>query len=371
MPKNDPDERSTVRARVRAAWRTRACAAGLCVGAQVFLLGAGVAMPLALNAAWLASLAALPMTALIVWACRSALCAQARRRAAAENPRPGLARALHVLLAAVMLLCCAFAVVSLVNLAEQSLLQQARIVFIISMTALFTLLCALSGSTGVSRLCFALRFLLPALMAAFSALSMPWGAPMGLFPLLGAGCVPLGAAAACMLAGACPALMLLLAPPEIDAAGGAAQACPVPGTAFFLLRVLPGAAFGSALLLMLCGCGTYESIAAQSVWGDRLRILCTGQPQEGLPQMMLTICQMLAIALLAAGTLCTAEQALVRAVPRLARARSGLLTLFGLLCALLLALTAFGLRIALFAAPGLILPALALLPLSRRMGDIP
>ena len=59
-------------ARIRAAYRVRAVSAAVCVGASVFALGAGVGIPLCLNAAYLAALAALPaagLTALLIKHC--------------------------------------------------------------------------------------------------------------------------------------------------------------------------------------------------------------------------------------------------------------------------------------------------------------
>ena len=93
--------------RVRACWRVRGCAAGLCVGAQIFLLGTGVAMPLALGGAWIASLAALPMAALTAAVCRRALVSPRRTGR--------LTAALHLLLALTLLLCAAFALCALVK----------------------------------------------------------------------------------------------------------------------------------------------------------------------------------------------------------------------------------------------------------------
>ncbi len=92
---------------MRACWRVRGCAAGLCVGVQIFLLGTGVAMPLALGGAWIASLAALPMAALTAAVCRRALVSPRRTGR--------LTAALHLLLALTLLLCAAFALCALVK----------------------------------------------------------------------------------------------------------------------------------------------------------------------------------------------------------------------------------------------------------------
>ena len=103
--------------RVRACWRVRACAAGLCVGTQIFLFGTGAAMPLALGGAWIAALAALPAAALVTAICRRALTQPARAGR--------LAKALHLLLSATLLLHAALALAALVSLAGQTLMVQA------------------------------------------------------------------------------------------------------------------------------------------------------------------------------------------------------------------------------------------------------
>lgn len=51
------DER--IEQRVRAAYRARACAAGIACGAQIFAVGTGLLLPLALNAAYWAAVPAL------------------------------------------------------------------------------------------------------------------------------------------------------------------------------------------------------------------------------------------------------------------------------------------------------------------------
>ena len=358
-----------LRRRVYAAWRTRACAAAFSAGAQVFLLGCGVAMPLCLNSAWIASLAALPACAAAVWASRRALLRNTERAGGAE-PLPYRAR--YVLLALTFASCAALALAALVSLAEQSLLTQAKTLWSAGAAAAAALLCALSRSTGVSRLCFALRWALPAAVALLTAVSVPLGTPTGLFPLLGAGPLSLAVACACMLCAALPVLMLLLPPPELESINGALSGDLIPDTGFFLRRVLLGAAFGCALLFTLSGCSTYESIAAQHTWGQRLRILSSGQPREGVAQALLTVCQMFILLLLAVNMLCCAEQALLRAQPKLARMRAGLLIPAALLTLCLLALIIFGMDKALFIAPWLALPgALCLLLPGKGRGKRP
>ena len=344
--------------RVRACWRVRACAAGLCVGAQIFLFGCGVAMPVTLCSAWIASLSALPMAALTAAVCRRAL---------VLPPKAGrLTAALHLLLALTLLLNAAFALCALVSLTGQTLLVQARALWITAVALAAVTLCALTG--GGPRLCFALRFTLPALLLGLTVFCMPLELPAGLFPILGAGGVPLGVAAVCMLGAASPLLMLLLPPPELARAGEAAQRCPVPKTGFFWARVLPGAAAGVLLLFAASVCSTYESIADSGGWGERLRIVFGGQMHGSIAQTLLTLCQMIAIALLAVCMLASAEQALLRALPAARRGRRGLAALVLILSAVMAALNVVGFTPALFAAPLLILPTAVLLMGHKRMG---
>lgn len=355
MQKNEAAESVNLRGRVHAAWRTRACSAALAAGAQVFLLGSGVAMPLCLNSAWIASLAALPACAAVVWGCRRALLRGA-------EPLPY--RVGYVLLALTLDTGAALALAALVSLAEHALLAQAQTLW--SAGAAFTaaLLCAISRSTGVSRLCFALRWALPLAVALLTAASFPSELPAGLFPLLGAGALPLGLSCICMLSSALPVLMLLLPPPELETIDGALRVDWIPDTRFFLRRVLTGAASGCVMLFVLSVCSTYESIAAQHTWGQRLRILA--QPREGVAQALLAVCQLLALLLLAASLLCAAEQALLRAQPALARLRMGLLLPAAFLALCLLALIVSGLDKALLIAPWLALPGVLCLFLLRR-----
>ena len=342
----------TLESRVRAAWSERAFTAGLLVGTQTFVLGALVAQPIALSSAWLAAGAVLPAAAAAV---------ALSRRAAGAYVRPGTHRIRLTLLSLLLLGCAALAAAALVCLAEQSLLPQARLSWNAAVTLSAVVLCACSG--GVSRLCYALRWALPALIAVLTAVSMPMTAA-GLFPILGAGALPVGVAALCMLAAATPALMLLLPPPALALAGEDAQRCPPPGTGFFLARVLPGALFGMLLLLAVSACNTYESISP--VPGMRLRIVCSGHPRGGLPQTALTSAQLLCMLLLAAGLLSASGQALGHAWPRLCAARLALVPPALLLSAVMLLLTAFGPTPVLAAAPFMTLLAL---PLLMKPGD--
>lgn len=352
---NDP---ARLESRVRASWRVRACAAGLCAGAQVFLFGSGVAMPIALTSAWIAALIALPAAAVTVILCRRALTLPAR---------PGkFTAALHLLLAVTLLGNAAFALCALIRLTGQTLLVQSRALLISATALAAAALCALTG--GAFRLCFTLRWALPALLVLLTAVCMPFEQPAGLFPLLGAGGVPLLTAAVCMLGSVSPLLLLLLPPPDLTRAGEAAQRCPVPRARFFLLRVLPGAAAGVLLLFAASVCTTYESILSSSGWGARLHIVFGAQTHGSVPQALLVLLQTAAIALLAVCTLDAAEQALLAALPALRKGRVGLCILVGLLAVCLAALNVLGFTPALFAAPLLALPAAALLLLHRRMG---
>ena len=334
--------------RVLACWRTRASMAGLCAGVLVFLLGAGAAVPLSLNAAWLASLAALPACVLAAWA--------ARRRMGVRMMRP---RAL--LLALVLELGAVFLLASLVCLAGQSLILQAQPVRILLAAFAGAALCALSGGAGLARLCFGLRYALPLCAGALCAVSLGLPRAAGPWPLLGGGAPRLLVSCLCMGTSALPALLLLLPPPELEAAGEDALRCPMPGWRFFALRMALGAACGAILLFAVCVCSGYESLAAQHTWGDRLRILSSAQPREGTAQTLLTCLQVMAIALAAGCLLSGAEQALDAASERLKRGRLGLLLAGAPVLLLLLAMSVYGYDAALYAAPLLGLPAAALL----------
>jgi len=342
-----PNDQTVAEYRVRESWRARACAAGLSVGAQVFLFGTGVAMPLALSSAWIAALPVLPFSA-----AATALC---RRRA--ENGR-ALSKPACLLLALTLLLNAVFALSALVGFAEQTLLEQARVLVSIIVTVTAVFLCALSGVNGISRLCFALRWALPALIAVLILASVPMEVPVGLFPIFGPGGAALGWAALCMLGAASPVVMLLLPPPDPAQAGGAAKDCPAPKTGFFVRRVLLGAGAGVLFLLAACVCTTYESIGESAAWGMRMRIVASDQPHEGIPQTLLTVLQMTAVLLLAVNMIGAGEQALAAALRRTARMRTGLIGLTLLMFAALVLLAMYGFKLALFAAPLLLVPSL-------------
>lgn len=319
------------KARVRASFRARACTAGLCVGAQVFALGAGAAMALSLNAAWLSALSALPAAAAAAALCR-------RRLAQEVSGERKNARAQRLLLCLTLLVCCVFAMSALLSLAEQTFLSQARMVFILSITMLFLFLCALGGAAGAARTAFALRFLgplLPVLLLIRTASSGAWD---GLFPLLGAGSETLGLSLVIMLSCAAPALLLLLPPQE----AGALAESDVPKAGFFVWRAVLGAAAGAGLLFVMTLGTTYETIAGYSSWGERLRLIPADGGRGGLLFSFLTLCQLTLLLLHAACMLLAAEHALMQAFPALARYKSGLLLLVALAGAALILLTVCG-----------------------------
>ena len=341
MQRSDQDMRAQ---RVRAAWRVRACAAAMAVGAQAFLFGAGVVMPLCLNAVWLAALAALPAAALAAAVCRRAL-----MRGGLNRPVKAV-RALHLLLCASFLACAVFAIISLVNLAEQSLLPQTRAAHSMAITVLSVCLCALSGGAGAPRAAFLLRFVMPVVLAVLCVHSIPAGNVSGLFPLLGAGAKPLALGAACMPGAAFPALMLLYPPPELEASGMQKPKLDVPDAVFFIRRLLAGAAAGAALLFVQILGGTYEEIMRSSAWGEHLVLISSGRPHEGILQTGLTLAQMLAILFLAVNMLLSAQQALGCAFVRL-KGFSGLVLCVMIILLTISALFLPGFEAALFAVP--------------------
>lgn len=331
--------------RTWGSWRVRACAAGLCVGAQVFLSGCTIGMPLALTGAWLCALPALPFAA---W-----LCARSRRVLIGK----GLSRTGYLLLALVLGISGAFALLSLVHFAAQTLAEQASVAWTGVVALLGVLLCALSGGMGVSRLSFALRYGLAVLVMGLSLAAMPVRVPVGLFPILGTGAMETGTAALAMLFGAAPALMLMLPPPELAEHSGKGEERRIPETGFFLARVLAGGVLGAALLFLTCASTTYEAIAENSEWGARLRMTAGEAPHEGSAQMLLITAKLLAIQLLAGNMVCAAEQALEQAFPMLKKRRAGLGMLLALLGISLAVSVLWGDAPVLFGVPLLAVPA--------------
>ena len=350
-----PKDQTVTERRIFESWRARACTAGLCVGTQIFFFGTGVAMPIALNSAWIAALIVLPFSALMTAIC----CRKGFVRGRI------MSRTALILLAFTLLANAVFAAAALVSFAEQTLLEQGRALWSAAITVTAIFLCALSSS-GISWLCFALRWTLPVLMLILILASMPMKVPSGLFPLLGQGGMELGFSALCMLGASSPVLMLLLPPPEIVQAGSNTPHLSAPKTGFFIRRVLTGAAAGTLILFCACVCTTYEAIGESMEWGTRLRIVASDQPHEGLPQTLLTLLQIAAVMLLSSNMLASAEQALSFALHKKGRFPSVLSILSLLMLALLLLLIACGFHIALFAAPLLIVPALLVLLLCGR-----
>jgi len=315
--------------RIRAAWSTRACAAGLCMGAQVFLAGCAVGMPLALSSAWLAALPSLGFGAWLTLRCHRALL------------RPGRqTRICGFLLFITLLASAAFALSSITGFAAQTLVRQASPLWIEAAALAGAVLCALSGGTGAARLCFALRYILSVLLLGLSVVDLPIRVPVGLFPILGAGAGPLGAAALAMLFGAAPALMLMLPPPELDAIAESDRR--TPDASFFLLRLLAGALAGVALLFLASACTTYESIAQSASWGARLRMASGNQPHEGIVQMLLSLAKLTAMLLLSVNMICACVQALGLAFPRFAGRQMALAVCAVLLAGALLVQAIFG-----------------------------
>ena len=339
------DRQAVCAKRMQARWRVRACSVGLCIGVQVFLVGAGAATPLCLNAAWIAGLCALPASALSVLCCRRILARRAARRA--EESR--LMRAASVLLAAAFMVDAVFAAASLISLAEQSLLPQTKMLHSMLMTLAAAIACALSGQ-GIWNLSFALRFALPACVAGLCALSLPRGQLSGLFPLLGPGAGTLLPGCVCMAAAAFPAL-LLLAPwdEEMDESDESMQMY-LPEAGFLIRRALAGAAAGEALLVVLALGGTYTA-AGSSIWGRRLLLAGAGRQHAGIAGMALTVLEAAAMLLLCAHMLQGAERMLCGAFKGLNRYKAGLFCCAAVFLLLLGALLFSGIRLALAAVP--------------------
>lgn len=341
-----PNEKQ-IEQRVRSTWRVRACAAGLCVGAQIYLGGCSVGMPVALGSAWLGSL---PAASFSAW-----LCLRSRRALMLAKEGRSASRAMYALLALTLLSCAAFALAALSAFAGGTLTGQASHAWTPLMALFSCALCALSGGTGAARLSFAARNVLAVLVLGLSLANVPVRIPVGLFPVLGAGAEETGLAALAMLFGAAPALMLMLPPPEFAKVGEAAERCPLPPAGFFVWRVLSGAAAGALLLFLTCACTTYESIAESSEWSARLRMAAGNQAHEGVLQMLLITAKLFALQLLAVNMICAGEQALALACPSLGRASlpaALLLPAAGLASCVLL-----GDAPVLFAAPAIAVPA--------------
>ena len=347
----DDERRAACAGRIRASWRVRASSAGFCTGVQVFLTGAGAASPICLNVVWLAALSALPVSAAAALVCRRALYTGNYGRSTRFY------RLLHGLLCAAFLLNTLFAAASLVRLSEQSLLPQAQAALSAAVALTAVILCTLSGEKGVSRLCFALRIALPALLFVLCGVSLPLNLT-GLFPLLGPGAAKTLAGCLCMPGSAFAALILLYPPKELTQQE--LDGAYLPGAWFFVWRVLLGAALGAALLLAVTLGSTYQSIAPDE-WGKRLLIFSSGRPREGAAQMALTLLETAAFVLLAAHMLLAAARALGVLCPKLRGEKASLAVVSVCAGVGLGALIACGLDRVLPAAPGMLVPLLAAL----------
>ena len=310
MPDVIPEER------IRAAYRARACAAGIACGAQIFSVGAGLLIPVCLNAAYLAALPALIPCAIV------AFCA--RRRLASGRPagRQPIGKALLILLSLMLLFCCASLLCAAVVFTQQTLLPQAHLTTCLMLTLCAAFLCALPTGTGVSRLAFALRFPLPC----------------------------------------APALILFLPPEELTKS--CAPPAAVPNAGFFVGRVLAGGLVGVLMLLALSLCEPYELLSEQHIWGMRMMILSSSRPREGIIQTLLVIAQLFALLIGAVSLLCAAAQSLKTAFPRL---RLSLPLCALVLLASLLLSAEWGTEWGLYASPFLLIPLGVFMLLSGRM----
>ena len=287
----------TRQSRIRAAYRVRAWTAALCIAASVYALGAGAAMPVCLNSAWLASFAVWPAAALIAVFSRKMLL----------KKKTG-----WFVCSGVSLLLAGMGSVSLLalfSLTKETLLPLSRASFIAQVTAGMMAFCLLFGGRGAMRLAYFLRWGLPLGVFLLCIKTLSFETAAGLFPLLGAGAVSVIQASLMLLPAALPSLMLALPPPELDELTEEESIYSVPGTAFFAVRAVAGALCGTLLLLALSLCGTYEGIAAQRAWGERMILLCTGAPKSGIAHTLLVILQILALALASVNLLFAAYEA--------------------------------------------------------------
>ena len=308
----------SIEQRTRAAYRARACAAGVACGAQIFAVGTGLTVPLALNAAYGAAVPALLLGGAIGLAAPKRL-----------SKAPG--RAFCVVLAVSLLVCSALLLAAGATLAQQTLLPNGRLLTSLMLT-----------------LSFALRWLLPAALAVFAGLSLSSSSMAGLFPLLGAGIRSLGLSALLSLSACSPALMLFLPPQELE------TPAPAPKGGFFALRVGLGGLLGALMLAALALCNPYEIIQGQHVWGARMLILASARPREGLVQTLLILAQLFSMLIGAVSTLCAAAQALETAFPKLRFFSLWLCA--ALLLGALMATAFFGMDVLLAVSPFLLIP---------------
>ena len=350
MPDVIPEER------IRAAYRARACAAGIACGAQIFSVGAGLLIPVCLNAAYLAALPALIPCAIV------AFCAQRHLASGRPAGRHPIGKVLLILLSLMLLFCCASLLCAAVVFTQQTLLPQAHLTTCLMLTLCTAFLCALPTGTGVSRLTFALRFPLPCALLLFALLSLSPDSLTGFFPLLGSGGRPLMLGMLCGLSSCAPALILFLPPEELTKS--CAPPAAVPNAGFFVGRVLAGGLVGVLMLLALSLCEPYELLSEQHIWGMRMMILSSSRPREGIIQTLLVIAQLFALLIGAVSLLCAAAQSLKTAFPCLHPSLP--LCALVLLTALLLS-AEWGTEWGLYASPFLLIPLGVFMLLSGRM----
>lgn len=343
--------------RVRAAFRARATAAAVALGAQIFATGTGLGVTLSLNAAYLGALPCLLLCVVIAAAARRYLAKSLGKDGAASSGavRLGILRAMLCLL---LLSCSALLLSATAVFASQILLPQAKVFSVVALTFAAAVICALSGGTGIARLAFAMRFVLPLGLAVFMLHALPPDFLAGLFPWLGTGARPLALCALCLLGACAPVALLFLPPPEC------ADACALPGTWFFIWRVLLGGVCGVLMLLAVSLCNTYETLAGLRVWGERMHIVSSSQPREGITHMLLALAKLAALFIGGVSTLCAAEQAACCALPALHRGRVGLGLCLLVLGVVLWLLTRWGMAWAFRIAPVMALPLCAVLLLS-------
>ena len=285
--------------RVRGAWRVHAAVTGVMFGAALYALAALAAIPLCLTSAWLAAFPVILAAA--VGACL------ARRALFCRESKPKL---VLVLSALSLLAVSGFLFWAVVSLARETLLPLARGSFIAAVSAGFLLLCTLGGAKGAAQLTFAQRFILPALLLALSAKALQKGDSMGLSPLLGLGAQQTALAAVLLLPAVLAISGLAIPPKALWQMDDAAYRASVPGAGFFILRLLAGGAVAALLLMALSLGNTYEGMASLRSWGERMIILSYGAPREGIAGTLLTIMQILTLALAAVNALLGAIRAL-------------------------------------------------------------
>ncbi len=332
--------------RIRASYRARACAAGAAVGAGIFAIGTGICMTISLNAAYLSTLPSLLLAGLTAFL--------AHRRLRRTNPPSCF---LRLLLALTLLAFCAFLLAGAVSLALDTLLPQSQLFTLMTLSLAAVSLCAASG--GADRLFFAIRFLLPVLLLLLTLSVLCFDSPVGLFPILGTGIQPLMLSALCALPGTIPALLLFLPPVELSPEELPPRA--LPGAWFFVWRVMLGGLMGVLLLFALSFSSAYKVMQSHLLWGQRMVILSYVRPRQGILQALLSLLQLLSLVLCASSLLTGCKQAL--SLPD----QKALLLCTLVLFAALSALTLYGIRMVLWAAPFLLIPFLILLVFSRRL----